>query len=377
MKNYLVAIDNEIKSYYDSFVKDDDIDTFTDNCIATLDYYTNPIFLNGKNTIRKKLALIKDNNINEQEKEFLLFYKDNKLNKFKILLSNAIKSCYEDRTTDKDFYDQLIEVIIGYCIKLFKYSQLSEYKNNDVKNVVVITDNKLSCNHCKTLSKFPQSIELLMDNIDDLHPYCVFTFDPDKVISIKDKILINNIQCINIPSHLIERIKSITTKLKISLPSLISTKTFEFVDDISQDDRFLNTLREKYDSEKVSILQDKLSCKVNIFILSDRVLISNGHLSDIEYVIIKCLLMDKLNDFDMTWWETNYDEKQLSKYIKEDISIYTDGFVNYVAEENFKNYFIESAVYYVYNPSLLRDIDIKAYDKLTIDVFNNIKFLKE
>ena len=69
MKNYLIAIDNEIEQYYkklinnikinDSLQFESQVQEFCDNIIAVCDYYVNPVFNNGKMIINKKMRTTK------------------------------------------------------------------------------------------------------------------------------------------------------------------------------------------------------------------------------------------------------------------------------------------------------------------------------
>lgn len=389
MKGYLIAIDNELQENFTKFISNikntDSLQfetitrEFCDNIIAVLDYYVAPIFNNGKMVTDKKLGIpFKKDDFNDEEVEFIKNYKLNELTQFGRMLKTAIINCYEYRDSDKSLYEQISEVIIDKYIKLFKHAQLIEYKNQNITKVNLISDDKVSCAICQTMSKFTYDIDKLINLIDESHSFCKLTFEPINSNNFIDfTIDKTNITFLNLPNSLKENVKSIITTLKIYCPEKMLDKNFIVVDNINNESDFIGLLQNKYDSSKIEELQQQIKNTLGLFEIGDKIFIGKDHLNKIDYFIVKYLLQDNLLKNDLTWWETEYNNnKQKTKYVGDGVSIYASPFINYIAEQNHESYFLESAIYYILSPQLLKDIDLNNYNELKQKVFNNIEFIR-
>jgi len=388
MKNCIIAIDNEIKEHYERFISnvknidslqfESNVEELCENIVAILDYYIEPIFNNGKMVVDKKLGLLaKKGNFTDIENDYIEDYKINNLGNFSYTLKTAIIGCYEYRESDKELYEQMSEIIIDKCIKLFKYAQLSEYKNQNITKVNIISDDKISCPVCQTMSKFTHDVDKLINKLDDLHSFCKLTIEP-----------FNNFNCVNftvdktsigfldLPVHLQGSTKSLITQLRIYCKDKIKEKSFIIIDQIDNEADFVELLQNKYDDDKILELQDQIKNTIGLFEIDNKVYISKEHLNKIDYIIVKSLLSENLMVTDLTWWKEQYYKKQKSKYIGDDVAMYSNPFISYIAEQSYELYFLESAIYYILSPKLLKDIDGDNYEKLKHEVFNNIEFIR-
>ncbi|MFW6015680.1 MAG: hypothetical protein ACOCRK_04525 [bacterium] len=367
MKSNLNSIDNELKTFYKKLINNSQNDIkqasieFAENVTALLDYYVEPIFNNGKKVIAKQLDCnIEKNDFNNSEINYIKKYKKEVLLNFENTLSNAIINCFESRQSDKDFLEDITEIIVDKSIKLFKYAQLQEYINNNINKIKLLSD-KNSCPVCQLRNNFEYTINDLIENFDDVfHSFCTLIIEPA---------IINNDQ-IN------KKINDIKKKLDIFIPELISEKEIKFVDNIIDNEIFIKKLKEKYDSNKINDIKNSLSNSMVLFKTENTILISKNSLQNIDYIITKVLIEDKLMNKDMKWWEGEYKNRQKTKYIANGVSVYSQPFVSYLAEDNYQSYFVESAIYYILKPKLLKSIDENNYKQLKENVFNNIEFTR-
>ena len=387
MKNYLIAIDNELQEYYNKFVSiynednnlqlESSVQDFCENAIAILDYYVEPIFKNGKMVVDKKLGVPVKSILNNDENEFIDKYKSEDLNNLKYTLQNAIINCFMYRNSDKDFYEEMIEIIIAKCIRLFKFAQLFEYKNQNITKVNLISDVNMSCPVCQTLSKFSHDISKLMDNIEDFHPYCKLSIEPnDNLNNINFTINKTNVAFLNLPINLKDNIATLITQLKIYCPTLLTDKSFIIVNDINETTDFIDLLNSKYDDDKILELQDQIKDTLGFFEFDDKIFISRNHLNNLKYFIVQALLKTNLMKKDLEWWKIEYYNKQKTKYIGDNVGLYASPFVSYIAEQNYESYFLESAIYYILTPQILKDIDPENYNQLKNSIFENTDFLR-
>lgn len=358
MKSNLKNIDKEVKSYYKILLNDNNIDEFCKNTIALLDYYVEPIVNNGKKQISKIMNYnIQRFDFSKEQKQYIKDYKKNILFNFENKLNNAITyylNKKDDLSLKDEFVEDIIEIIINNCIKLFKHAQLLELKNKNINKITLISGNN-SCSICKLRSKFEYDIDTILNKSNDIfHSFCKLTIKP----KINDDNLLN------------KTINNILNKLKIYIPELISEKEFKFNDDIINDEDF----KELINNVEYKNINSELLNRISTFKSNDKILISSNHKQSLDYIIVKFLIIDKLLKFNLDWWEKEYKIKQKTKYISNGIIIYSQPFINYIAEENYKSYFIESAVNYILQPQLLKLIDKKNYNKLKEVVFNNIEF---
>ncbi len=271
----------------------------------------------------------------------------------------------------------MIEIIIAKCIRLFKFAQLFEYKNQNITKVNLISDTNISCPICQTLSKFPQDTTKLMDNIEESHPYCNLSIEPhNNFNNVNFTINKTNIAFLNLPINLKDSITTLVTQLKIYCPTLLTDKSFIIVDDIKDTNDFIDLLNSKYDDDKILELQDQIKDTLGLFEVDDKVFISRGHLNNLRYFIIQALLKTNLMEKDLEWWKIEYYNKQKTKYIGDDVGLYANPFISYIAEQNYESYFVESAIYYILTPQLLKDVDPENYNQLKHTIFENTEFLR-
>ena len=366
MKNYLIAINTELKTFYSELITnyqkennqfDDVVTDFCDNITATLDYYTVPIYNKGRNIVQKNLniKLATKNDLTQIESNYIEKYKIEKLNQFNDTLKTAIIACFNDRISDDDLCNQIMEVIMSQCLKLFKVAQLLECQKNSITKIKFNTDEN-SCFKCQTLSKFSHNVDKLINNIDDSHSFCKFS--------------------INLQINIENQVNLIKSRLNISFPELVTSKTFKMVNDIIDEPEFILLLQQKFNSEKVSELKEQLKNQISYFTNSNEVLISKSYINELEYIITSVLLKDKLLMEDFSWWKENYFKRQESKYVGNDVAIYSKPFINYIAEQNPESYFLESCIAYILQPKLLKSIDLENYDRLKTFIFKDIEFLR-
>jgi hypothetical protein len=377
MKNYLIAINNELKDYYDKFTTNIDnfeqqVDNLLDNLTALVDYYIEPIFKSGQNVIRKQLGLKSVNEINDVN--ILNDYKFNQLEQLKQIIKQGLIDYYNVNNKEK-IYNDMFEIVFSFLIKLFRHAQLLECKLNEIENVYLLSDPNYSCPYCQTLSQFKQSVNGLIEQIDTLHSLCKLIIFVDSVSNLTN-IAIDDINFVDLPKNFELKIKPLITNLKLSCPHLITNKTFKFVANIVNQQELMDVLTNKFDASKVKEILENIDDKITYLDIDDIVLVSMHYLNDMNYIITKLLLVNKLSEFDLTWWSDRYYDKQKYKYVSDGAAIQLKPFVNYMAEQSDKSYFIESAVYYITNPTLLKQIDEEAYDKLKEDIYNNIEFLR-
>jgi hypothetical protein len=374
-KKYLISINQEVEDYYNELLNnievdmEEDLDEFSENVTAVLDYYTEPIVKIGK----EKIA----NTINEdivEEEEFINHYKNNDLNDFEKTLKDALNNCFGE-LNNKKLFEEISEIIFGFCLKLFRYSQLLECLNHNIKTVS-LSSNYNSCPICRTKSKFNHNVGDLIDNIDEFHESCKLVIKPNIKESVEELSIKNtNIKFINIPKSIKNEIEPLINKIKMSTPELLSDKTIKFVNNISDLDEFNTLLNNNHPKDRVNQIINDVQGSVVSFEYNNEIFISNEHLENIKNIILKSILKDKLMlNNDLGFWRKEYNNKKKSKYIGNGVSIYAKPFINYLAEEDFKTYFIESAIYYILNPQLLKSIDKNNYKQLKENVFNNIEF---
>lgn len=338
IKNILVSIEYEInenfKKYYGKW------DLFIEEIKDILGYYKKSIYKCGKIVINKKIGnSTKNIQLNEIDKVFLDKYLfDDFLN----TLNNAITSCTRNLNKN-ELYDELISIIIGELIILFKISQINECKNLNIKQVKLISDNIYSCDLCKTRSRFIYNVEDF--NIKMIHPYCKLNIFPicDKTTDLNTTIS----KFKNVPFIYVNIIKNINMKLSIYLKKYITPKEFIFKNDLE-----------------------------NIYIDNDKIYISLKLIDklEIDKLIVRELLKDKLLQTDLSWWEKEFNKIKNNKNIGDDCIIYATPLINNTSILNHKEYFIQSYINYILNSNDIKLINNDAYKQLK-DLFGK-EFIK-
>ena len=323
IKNILVSIDYELKEIFNKTYGQ--WDSFEVELVDLLNYYKSSIYKAGKIILNKRinnknkiieLSEFDINYINNIEFSFITDLKQ------KIINSNLAKL---------ELYNQIIYYVIGECIKLFKLSQINCCKELNIKQIKLICDDEYSCDICKTLSKFILNIDDI--NHELIHPYCKITILP----------IINNCQdlktpiaeFINIPNIYIGNVKNIIMKLTIQLKDFITFKTFKFVNNIDY-------------------------IKSN----NNEVLISNKNQINIEEIIVRELLKDKMLDKLSNEWKKQYNVKKNTKIIGDNCIVYNNYFINSQSESNYIEYFIQSYINYILHASILKNTDNVAYNMI-------------
>lgn len=328
IKNILVSMEYEIKEYYNKDYKKWDI--FIDELTDILDYYKSSIYKAGKLITNKQIGqkVNREIEFTKIDNKFISQYDlDGFINK----LRQAIISCCDNLSKD-ELYDQVITIIIGECIILFKSAQTNECKNLGIEKIKLLSDDIYSCEKCKINSKFIYSV----DDFDKtlIHPYCKLSILPisNNSTNIKTSVA----EFVNVPQIFVPNIKNITMKLTIQLKKFITHKKFIFGDFVG--------IKFNDDIIEISI---KLIDKINI-----------------EEIIIRGLLKDKLLQEITTWWEDSYNIHKDSKSIGDGCVIYSNGFINNISQSSYNEYFTQSFIKYIIHPNELKQIDEPAYNQL-------------
>ena len=100
------------------------------------------------------------------------------------------------------------------------------------------------------------------------------------------------------------------------------------------------------------------------FKTKDMILIAKDKINQLEYIVTKHLIHDKLKDFDIVPWSEMYYKKQETKYVGDKFAIYMHPFISYEAEQSPEKYFEESVVSYIIDSTLLKAIDNNSYEKI-------------
>jgi hypothetical protein len=337
IKNILVSIEFEISEEYTKHYKK--WDTFIDKLDDILNYYKFSIYKSGKQVLNKKIGSSENLELTEYDEQFLEeFNFIGFMNKTKLALES-----YENKLSAKELYDQLIGIIIGECIILFKIAQINQCKNLNIEKIRLISDDNYSCDECKTYSKFVFNVDNF--DISIIHPYCKISILPicNNATNIKTSVA----EFTNIPFIFTNICKNITTKLTIQLKPFITPKKIIFIDTV-----------------------DFIEIKDNEIYISNKMIDK----LDIEKLIVKELLKDKLLSNMDSWWEEQYNIKKSSKVTGDNCIVYSNYFINNQAQLNFTEYFIQCYIAYILHASLLKNIDIDAYNKIK-DIFKK-EFIK-
>jgi hypothetical protein len=358
VKNYLISIDNELKNKYlqmistanieNKSIEESEVEAFVDTMISLLDYYSEGIYKRGISSITKDKSIFNNELLDE--------YKT-KLEEFAINMKEAINGCYGEYDDDS-LYDQIICIVISNCLNLFKQAQLETCIKLGIKEITLISS-KESCQICRTKSKFKYTPEYLLKNIETFHPFCKLNICIDNYINFN--VPNTNIKFINMPDKFLSRIKSIISLLRIYAKDIITDKTFIFEDkdEIVKEINFPDIDNVLKESNSSILFLDKTD---------DEKIISNSCGDELDYIIIRELIKEKIND-DLEWWRDKFARKLSSKFIGDNCALFADPFINYIAEQDYESYFIESSIAYILDASLLKDIDLECYERLKTFVF--------
>ena len=173
---------NYINSECNMFIKHKD--TMIENIIALLNYYVEIIIKDGINVTRQKIKMDKINEVDDKYDFLIELYKYDNMD---ILIKNI---------SNKKSEIDILNLIIFYCIKLYKHAQLVEFKLNHFNDINLSAKDNC-CGLCITKSKFKNSLDEL---IEDIHPFCKDSYD----INVDEK-----------------QIYAFLNKLKIMIPQYI------------------------------------------------------------------------------------------------------------------------------------------------------------
>lgn len=328
IKSNLVTIAYEVEESYNNYYMK--WNEFLEEVDDILSYYKSKIYMSGKTIINKKIGNTNKIELEDIDNEFL---ESINYNDFIEKLKNGIYNCCNNYSKE-DLYDQIISIIIGECIILYKQSQIIECKNLNIKSFKLITDNNNCCEYCKIQSRFELNVNSF--NIDNIHPYCkqsILPLDMSQTTNLNVQIA----DFENVPLVLMPIIKNIIIKLKIQLKDYLSYKKFIFGD--------FN----------------------NIIINDDEILIPYKLISliNIEEIIVEQLIRNKLIQVvNINDWKENFNIKKDSKMLGDSCMIYSLPFINNVSTINCEEYIVQSAISYILNGQHLKNIDINAYNKL-------------
>lgn len=326
IKNILTSIEFEVSEDFQKCFGQ--WDEFANKLKDILEYYKLSIYKSGKTVLNSKIGInSRSVDLTIIDNEFL-----NKINfsEFIHKIESALKK-YEDKLPRKELYDQVISIIIGECIILFKLAQINECKNKNIIKIKLVSDDNYSCNECKLYSKFTYDVENFNANM--IHPYCKISILP--ICNKSTNIKVSNADFVSVPFVFTSIIKNITTKLSIQLKQFLTYKEFIFKEEIN----------------KIIIEGNKVYIPLSLI-----------EKLDLESLIVRELLYNKLIDRDLTWWENTYKDK--NKVMGDNCIVYSTPLINNKAQLNYKEYFVQSYISYILHPSILKDVDIEAYDQI-------------
>lgn len=320
--------------------------------------------------------------------------------------------------TISSIYKEIIESITKEIILLFKSAQIEEYKNLGINKLKLKNSNDdQCCSICKTRSlQVYDTNQLIPNQIPDkdiLHPFCKVSIEP--IVNFKsyknnntevslsenfnvgseynltlnsdikqhtDSISYGDIKFYNVPVEIEDHIAKLMQKVKMYLSRYIKPIDFEFVNDVIETEEWLEETKFKYSLEHDDFTsdtmayhdQDSLRNKIISFRTNDKVIISHFALytKPIEDIIIR-ELMRNLEINDLEWWNNEFEEKSKNIAIGDAVNIHKSPFVNYMAQTSLEDFILESIVFYVNNPLLLKATDNDVYEKINSDIFNGVK----
>jgi hypothetical protein len=221
-------------------------------------------------------------------------------------------------------FEQILNYLVESLIYVYRKSQLLEYKENSFNEIIVITDNS-SCDKCKTISKQKHTVDYLIDNLDRSCALCYIKYDITTDIN-----------------------KSILNKVKFSNSELITDYNFILVSNIYE----IPNIKEQYSQEELDVINENF-----VSIQNNNDVYINNEYTNTDYLIVKYSIQDKLEVNE--YWIEKYNNSK--KYI------------NYIAMKNAEQYFVENVIMYILQPNILKQIDNENYEKIKVDIFNNIE----
>lgn len=311
MNNYIISLINELNDNYNKLKLNNDINNFIRDSKTLFNFYLSISFINGRNLTRRKLFL--DLLPNDYMDLDFIDYKNEQI--------NYIISFIKDNINN---HDLIIDQSIKLLIYIYRYGQLLEFKNNNIYDIMVLTNNN-SCEYCKLLSKQKQNINSLIKELDIEHCDCYIKY----VISNEINLFVLN-------------------KIKFSNENLLTKYNFILIDNIYD----IENLYQYYSQDEINIINDNfISLQINndVYI--------NKYYGDINYLLIKYSIKDKLKV--NKWWDEKFKN--------------TNNFINYISMKNSYQYLVENVICYILEPNKLLILDKENYDKIKEEIFNNIE----
>ena len=319
---------NYIKDEVDIFLKNKS--TMNENIVALLNHYVEVIIKDGINSTRQKIGLEKVNTLTDSYDELIDLYKYDNMD----ILINQIEA-YNNKI-------DIINVIIFYCIKLYKYSQLVEFKLNNFNNIKFIA-NSNCCELCKTKAKFKNEIDELMN---DIHPFCKDIYD----VNVNE-----------------QDVNAFLKKLKIMIPQYIKDIDIKLLNEI--DFNFIDGLTDEQ-KEKIESIKDTVIC----YSYDNKLLINSKKCNDLYHTVLLNVFNFSFEDNIIQWFKNKYEEKIKHKNVIDDVVIYKEPFVSFISEIDYSNYLKESIVYYIIDKEKLIQFDKDTFDYIKENIFNNMEF---
>lgn len=328
IKSTLVSIDFEIKENFNSNYNN--WDSFIEEVDDILKYYRFTIYKNAKKSIMSKLDIKISNELDDVENDNIKNYNfDNFLNK----LLSGIKN---SEMSKEDLLEQILLIIIGECIVLFKKFQIDTCRLNNIKYVKFISDDNC-CEICKLNSNI--LIDVNEFDLDNIHPYCktsIIPLDYSRKINMSTKVC--NIT--HMPSVFKGVATKITTKLFINCKDLITEKDFVFIDN----------------GNKIIESGNRVTIPIDLL-----------NIINIEKILVKYLLKDKLLEkLNISEWEALFNIKKDSRQVGDNCIVYSLPFINNLAQNSCEEYIIQNTIHYILDAKSLYSIDRNAYEKLKI-----------
>jgi hypothetical protein len=308
MNNYIISLSNELNNIYKTLQLNNDIDLFIKELRPLLYFYIKSSTCCGMNVVKRKLKLSNlENNIDN------ISIDENELNEE----IEYVKNCIED-------FDDILNYLTISLIYVYRKAQLLEYQNNNINEIVVLTDDN-SCDKCKLLSKQKHNIPYLLNTLSKECSLCYIKYD-----------IITEIN------------KGVLNKIKFSNRDLITDYNFILVNNIYE----IRDIDKQYTQEELNIINENfisIQCGDNVYI--------NNEYTNTDYLIVKYSIKDKLEVNE--YWIEKYNNSK--KYI------------NYIAMKNAEQYFVENVVMYILQPEVLKQLEEENYERIKTDIFNNIE----
>lgn len=319
--------------------------------------------------------------------------------------------------TITSIYDEILEVSISEMIALFKRGQLEEFKSLGI-NKLTLNSTRDCCPVCKVRSTKVLSIESLEDdfsvNKEILHPFCNFSLEPvinyddfnkksfnkhnlseqsgsridnmhlSNEIKVKNEnLVLGKLVFQNVPIEVENRLVKMFSRIRIFLSEFIKPINFKFVDDITNENEWFNSLKKQNEiesnefeaSNKTYIEQDNSRGLISTFRLDNTVFISDFALltDSIEDIVIREIFRG-IEIPNKNWWSNKIEDYSKDKQVGEGFSIKKSVFVNYLSRNSLEDFILESIVFYVNDPYNLLMINKEVFYKLKSDLFNGVQF---